>query len=193
MNAKLSRCCMFILCNRFVLSVNSALYLQRHANVVCYISENKANHPLLPDKGIHYPSPQRTQKWSSQMCLWRGYAPDCSDVLTRARQTSKLMNKLSIHVLSFSRDTPDPRTHRRERAYRQGSNNCKSSNIFIESKNISWISAVQIVVFLRFCRSADITNKQEGCSLTYSFPHLICREENQSSLWKLLCCNRNRF
>lgn len=69
-----SFCYRFVPSNTFVLSVNSAL-LQCHANIVCYISENKVNHLLLPDKGIHYLFPQRTKKWYSQMCLWYGCAP----------------------------------------------------------------------------------------------------------------------
>lgn len=110
MNAKLSAAagrfhCMFVLCNRFVLSVNSALYLQHHANVVCYISENKVNHRLLPDKGIHYPFPRGLRSGLLKcVCgvatLQKGRV--CSDVLTRTRPTSKLMNKLSLHVFSFS-------------------------------------------------------------------------------------------
>lgn len=93
----------------------------------------------------------------------------CSDELTRTRPTSKLMNKLSIQVLSFSWDTPKNPTR---------CNKCKSSNIFTASKKIS--STSQIVVFFRFnLKSADITNKQAGCSLTYCFSQLICREESQ--------------
>lgn len=56
----------FILCNRFVLSVNSALY------VVCYVSENKVKHLLLPDKGIHYPFPQEDAEvvFSNVFVVW---------------------------------------------------------------------------------------------------------------------------
>ncbi len=62
--------CMFILCNRFVLSVNSALHLQHR--VVCYISENKVNHLLLPDKGIHYPFPPEDEEvvFSNVFVVW---------------------------------------------------------------------------------------------------------------------------
>lgn len=110
MNAKLSLCskafyCKLVLSNRLVLSVNSTLNLQRDANIVCYISENKVNHLLLPDKGIHYSFPPEDAQVYSQMCLWHGYFPKRrvgSDVLTRTRPTSKLMNKLSIHIFSFS-------------------------------------------------------------------------------------------
>lgn len=65
-------CCVFILSDRFVLSLNSAPDLRCHANVVGLISENKVKHLLLPHKGIHYsfslsPPPQRTQKRFCQM------------------------------------------------------------------------------------------------------------------------------
>lgn len=93
--------CIFILCNRFALSVNSALCLQHHADVACYFSENKMNHLLLPDKGIHYPFPLPEDAglvFSNVFVAWlrSKKARECSDVLTRMR----------LHVFSFSWGTP---------------------------------------------------------------------------------------
>lgn len=107
--------CTFILCNRFALSVNSALCLQHHADVACYFSENKMNHLLLPDKGIHYPFPLPEDAglvFSNVFVAWlrSKKARECSDVLTRMR----------LHVFSFSWGTPKL----------AGGNKCKSSNKF---------------------------------------------------------------
>lgn len=111
--------CTFILCNRFALSVNSALCLQHHADVACYFSENKMNHLLLPDKGIHYPFPLPEDAglvFSNVFVAWlrSKKARECSDVLTRMR----------LHVFSFSWGTP-------KLAGGGGTDNkCKSSNKF---------------------------------------------------------------
>lgn len=110
--------CTFILCNRFALSVNSALCLQHHADVACYFSENKMNHLLLPDKGIHYPFPLPEDAglvFSNVFVAWlrSKKARECSDVLTRMR----------LHVFSFSWGTP-------KLAGGGGDNKCKSSNKF---------------------------------------------------------------
>lgn len=109
--------CTFILCNRFALSVNSALCLQHHADVACYFSENKMNHLLLPDKGIHYPFPLPEDAglvFSNVFVAWlrSKKARECSDVLTRMR----------LHVFSFSWGTP--------KLAGGGGNKCKSSNKF---------------------------------------------------------------
>lgn len=97
----------------------------------------------------------------------------CSDVLTRTRLTSKLMNKLSIHVFSFSWETHQTPTNFSEQKT-QGSNKCKSSNIFMESMNISSTSDSNLTLFaflfsLDFFKSADLTHKQAGWSLTSCF------------------------
>lgn len=110
--------CTFILCNRFALSVNSALCLQHHADVACYFSENKMNHLLLPDKGIHYPFPLPEDAglvFSNVFVAWlrSKKARECSDVLTRMR----------LHVFSFSWGTP-------KLAGGGTDNKCKSSNKF---------------------------------------------------------------
>lgn len=109
--------CTFILCNRFALSVNSALCLQHHADVACYFSENKMNHLLLPDKGIHYPFPLPEDAglvFSNVFVAWlrSKKARECSDVLTRMR----------LHVFSFSWGTP--------KLAGGTDNKCKSSNKF---------------------------------------------------------------
>jgi len=144
MNAKLLRCsrafyCMFSLCDRFVLSVNSALHLQYHANVFCHISENKVKQFffyltkefIILHRGGH---------WSGLLKCVCGMAMlqegrERSDVLTRIRLTSKLMNKLSVYIFTFSWHTPN--LHPLEWKKFGGNNKHRNSNIFIESLNTS--------------------------------------------------------
>lgn len=121
--------CTFILCNRFALSVNSAPCLQCHADVACYFSENKVNHLLLPDKGIHYPFPLPEDAglvFSNVFVAWLRSKKwrECSDVLTRMRLPNSWINSQFMSSVSVE-------AHQSLRGVGWGGDNkCKSSNKF---------------------------------------------------------------
>lgn len=165
--------CTFILCNRFALSVNSALCLQHHADVACYFSENKMNHLLLPDKGIHYPFPLPEDAglvFSNVFVAWlrSKKARECSDVLTRMR----------LHVFSFSWGTPKLAGRGGRTINARAATNSESMDISSTSdSNLTLFTLLLCYIF--FPGSADKTSKHAGWALTRCFPNLLCIEKRQ--------------
>lgn len=191
--------CMSILWNRFVLSVNPALC------VVCYFFGGQGEAPFSTWQRNSLSFPPRGHRSGILRCVCGvaslQHGRVCSDVLTRMRPTSKLMHKLSVHISGFSWNTPNPQPTWAKREKKKKHGEAINARAATYSWT-AWISAlhltpildtVHIVVFSRCFRSADITNKQARWSLTRCFPHFICREESQPSMWNLLCNNRKTW
>lgn len=174
--------CTFILCNRFALSVNSALCLQHHADVACYFSENKVNHLLLPDKGIHYPFPLPEDAglvFSNVFAAWlrSKKARECSDVLTRMRLpnswiNSQFMSSVSVEAHQSLRRVGGGTINARAATNSESMDICSTSD-----SNLTLFTLLLCYIF--FPGSADKTSKHAGWALTRCFPNLLCIEKRQ--------------